>query len=692
MPIVNINGTDYEFENGLTLIQACEQVGVEVPRFCYHEKLKIAGNCRMCLVEASGMPKPVASCAMGVNDLRPAPDGTPPKVRTDSELVRKAREGVMEFLLINHPLDCPICDQGGECDLQDQAMYYGKGESRCDENKRAVEEKYMGPLIKTAMTRCIHCTRCIRFMEDVAGVPELGATGRGESMEVTTYIEQALHSEMSANIIDLCPVGALTSRPYAFAARPWELKKVESIDVMDAVGSNIRVDVRGNAVLRILPRLHEGINEEWISDKTRYACDGLRTQRLDRPYVRVNGKLQPASWDAAFAAIKEKAAQLHGTEMAALAGNLVGVEAMLALKELMISLGSPHLDCRQDGAYLPSDNRADYLFNTNIEGIEDADFILLIGTNPRLEAPLVNTRIRKRYLRGGLTIANLGNLHDLTYPVQELGVNPALLADILTGNHPICAVLANAKNPMLVLGMGALARADGQAIFDHAKELAGRAMQRDGWNGFNVLHTAAARVGGLDIGFTPQEDGRDIAGILNGIEHDTIKLLYLLGVDEIDTRYFGNAFVIYQGHHGDAGAARADIILPSAAYTEQDATYVNLEGRPQRAMQATFPLGEAKEDWRILRALSEVLEHPLPYNDLSQLRARMEAVAPHLAHIDHIIPSDMPFNEAEKLERIASRPFEEVVTNFYMTDPISRVSQTMAACSREVLGAAQEAA
>ena len=691
MPVININGTDYEFENGLTLIQACEQVGVEIPRFCYHERLRIAGNCRMCLVEASGMPKPVASCALGVNDLRPAPDGTPPKVRTDSAIVKKAREGVMEFLLINHPLDCPICDQGGECDLQDEARYYGQGQSRFDEFKRAVPDKYMGPLVKTAMNRCIHCTRCIRFMEDVAGVPELGATGRGEGMEVTTYIEHALHSEMSANIIDLCPVGALTSRPYAFAARPWELKKVESIDVMDAVGSNIRVDVRGNAVLRILPRLHEEINEEWISDKTRYACDGLKLQRLDRPYVRKSGKLQPVSWEDAFAAIKERVADVEGERIAALAGNLVNTEEMLALKELMLSLGSPNLDCRQDGAYLPTTERGDYLFNSTIAGIETADLILLVGTNPRLEAPLVNTRIRKRYLKGGLTIANLGNVHDLTYPVMELGSNPQILSDLLAGNHPLSEKLSHAARPMIIVGMPALARPDGKAVFETAKALAAEFMQREGWNGFNILHTAAARTGALDIGFVPQKGGKDISGIVRSIEKQDISVLYLLGVDEIDTRYYGDAFVIYQGHHGDIGAERADVILPSAAYTEQDGTYVNLEGRPQQAVQATFPPGEAKEGWRIIRALSEVLGHTLPFDSLEELRSHMYGIVPHLAHRDHIVPAGLsPLAASAGI--ISTRAFEEVVSNFYMTDPISRISPTMAACSREVLGLKKEAA
>lgn len=686
MPIVNINDTDYEFEDGLALIQACEQVGVEIPRFCYHERLEIAGNCRMCLVEAVGAPKPVASCAMSVNDLRPGRDGTPPKIRTDSEQVKKAREGVMEFLLINHPLDCPICDQGGECDLQDQALYYGKGVSRFEEMKRAVEDKYMGPLIKTHMTRCIHCTRCIRFMEDVAGVPELGGTGRGEAMEVTTYVEQALHSEMSGNIIDLCPVGALTSRPYAFAARPWELTKVETIDVMDAVGSNIRADARGNAVLRVLPRLNEEINEEWISDKTRYACDGLRVQRLDRPYVRVNGKLQPASWDEAFETIREEVAKREPSEMAALAGNLACSESMLALKELMTSLGSPHLDCRQDGAFVPYEQRGDYRFNTTIAGIEDADLVLFVGTNPRLEAPLVNTRIRKRYLQGGLRVANIGNPHDLTYPVEELGDDPAILADIVNGDHPFVNAIEAAHNPMIIVGMSALARSDGEAIFAHAKHLASAYMVRPDWNGFNVLHTAASRVGGLDVGFVPQESGADIAGIVDSITEGAISFLYLLGVDEIDTSYFGDAFVVYQGHHGDIGAQRADVVLPGAAYTEKNATYVNLEGRAQQAFRATFPPGEAREDWKIIRALSETLGEPLPYNTLDQLRRHMANITPSFAYIDEVVPAEFRTEAIKHPMTIENIRFEEAVLNFYMTDPISRVSKTMAACSREVLG------
>ncbi len=687
MPTLKIDGIDYEFEPGMTVIQVCDQNGIEIPRFCYHEKLQIAGNCRMCLVEVKpGPPKPQASCAL------PAADKM--EVFTTTDMVKKARDGVMEFLLINHPLDCPICDQGGECDLQDQAMAYGSGVSRYHEHKRAVEEKYMGPLIKTHMTRCIHCTRCIRFTEDIAGTTELGATGRGNEMQITTYIEKALTSELSANIIDLCPVGALTSRPYAFVARPWELKKTESVDVMDAVGSNIRVDSRGNAVLRVLPRLNEEINEEWISDKTRYACDGLQRQRLDRPYVRVDGKLREASWEEAFGAIAKRLEGLPGEKIAALAGDLACTESMAALRELMEKLGSGNMDCRQDGAKLDATDRASYLFNTTIAGLEDADLILLVGTNPRWEAPLVNARIRKRYLRGGLKVFNLGMAHELTYPVEELGNTPQLLAEIAQGKHPVAEAIKAAKRPVIILGMGALARDDGAEILAAAKHLAATTpiIQPD-WNGFNVLHTAAARVGGLDVGFVPQDGGRDIVGIIGGIEAGEIEVLYLLGVDEIDPRYFGNAFVIYQGHHGDQGASRADVILPGAAYTEKNATYVNMEGRPQRALQAVSPPGAAKEDWKIIRALSEHLGKPLFFNTLEEVRQCMIERAPHLAQIDEIVPAAwLAAPAAWRGVNIDKTSFEETIRNFYMTDPISRVSKTMAECSRVVLAELRKAA
>lgn len=681
MPTLKIDGQEYEFEQGMSVIQVCDQNGIEIPRFCYHEKLQIAGNCRMCLVEVKpGPPKPQASCAL------PAADKM--EVFTNTPMVKNAREGVMEFLLVNHPLDCPVCDQGGECDLQDQAVAYGSGTSRaCGEHKRSVEDKYMGPLVKTVMTRCIQCTRCIRFTEDIAGTTELGATGRGNDMQITTYLERALTSELSANIIDLCPVGALTSKPYAFAARPWELKKTESVDVMDAVGSNIRVDSRGNAVLRVLPRLNEEINEEWISDKTRYACDGLQRQRLDRPYIRVEGKLKPASWDEAFDAIAKRLEGVAGEKIAALAGDLACTESMVALRELMEKLGSGNMDCRQDGAHLDANDRASYLFNTTIAGLEQADLILLVGTNPRWEAPLVNARIRKRYLKGGLKVVNIGASHDLTYPVEELGNNPQLLEQIADGSHPLAKEIAAAKRPVIILGVGALARDDGADILAAAKHLASNSpMIQEGWNGFNLLHTAAARVGGLEVGFVPQEGGRDIAGIIEGISKGEVEVLYLLGVDEIDTKYFGNAFVIYQGHHGDIGASRADVVLPGAAYTEKNATYVNMEGRPQRAVQAVFPPGEAKEDWKILRALAERLGKQVGFNTLLEVRQLMVERAPQLAHLDAVTPAEWkPSPKALPKMAIAKEKFEDVIRNFYMTDAISRVSKTMAECTRVIL-------
>lgn len=680
MPALKIDGVEYEFEPGMSIIQVCDMHGIEIPRFCYHEKLEIAGNCRMCLVEVKpGPPKPAASCAL------PAAEGQ--EVFTKTPMVKKAREGVMEMLLINHPLDCPICDQGGECDLQDQAIYYGGGVSRYDEHKRAVEDKHMGPLIKTHMTRCIHCTRCVRFAEDIAGVPEIGAIFRGEDMQITTYLEQAASSELSGNVIDLCPVGALTSKPYAFVSRPWELKKTESIDVMDAVGSNIRVDSRGEAVLRILPRLNEEVNEEWLADKSRFACDGLRNQRLDRPYVRREGKLQPATWEEAFDAIAAKLMEIPGERVGALAGNLADLESMFALKGLMEQIGSPHLDCRQDGAKLDPSDRASYLFNTGIERAEEADVILLIGTNPRHEAPLVNTRLRKAFLRGGAKIFNLGTPADLTYPVEQLGNDPTLLNKILSGEHPVAEALKQAERPMLILGTAALAREDGGSILNAAKAIAENGgLVKDGWNGFNVLHYAAARVGGMEIGFTPGKDGHDIAGMIQAIENNQLQMLFLLGVDEIDMSYFGDAFIVYQGHHGDIGAHRADVILPGAAYTEKDGTYLNMEGRVQEANRAIFPPGEAREDWKILRALSEVLGQPLPYDSLAQLRAKMAQDVPHLLNIGRTSPAQWKkLAKQSKSYRIKKEPLEQVILNYYMTDPISRASKTMANCTAEIV-------
>lgn len=676
MPKLTIDGKEIEVENGTLLIQACEQLGIEIPRFCYHERLAVAGNCRMCLVEVSpGPPKPQASCAL------PCADNM--VVKTNSPMVKKAREGVMEFLLINHPLDCPICDQGGECDLQDQAMLYGSGVSRYKDHKRAVEDKYMGPLIKTQMTRCIQCTRCVRFATDIAGVPELGAFGRGEHMEIGTYVEKTVTSELSGNLVDVCPVGALTSRPYAFAARPWELKKTESIDVLDAVGSNIRIDSRGEAVLRILPRIHEDVNEEWISDKTRHACDGLRAQRLDRPYVRAkDGKLKEATWDEAFAAIAEKMRSLSPHDMAALAGNLADAESVMALKDWCDAQGIINRDCRQEGALLPAENRSDYLFNSTIKGIEQADVIVLIGADPRKEAALVNARIRKRFLKGGLTVYNIGLPSEMTYPVQQLGNDVSVLNDILAEKHAVVEILKKAKNPMIIVGSSALARTDGPAIFAAAKKMAQVFAVSESWNGFNVLHHAAGRVGALDLGFVPAAGGKNIAQIFEACGKGEIKFVYLLGADEFDMGLLGKAFVVYQGHHGDDGAHRADVVLPGAAYTEKEATYVNLEGRVQRTRRAVFPRGLAKEDWAIIRALSDVTGKALPYRSLSDVRARMIAVAPHFAKINHIQPAQfVPSAAPVKLNGAA---FESFISNYYMTDPISRASKTMAECTKNI--------
>ncbi|MEZ0282312.1 NADH-quinone oxidoreductase subunit NuoG [Methyloceanibacter sp.] len=686
MPRLIIDGKEHDMPEGITLIQACALAGIEIPRFCYHERLSIAGNCRMCLVEVAGMPKPVASCAMGVNDLRPSVDGTPPVIITGSETVKKAREGVLEFLLINHPLDCPICDQGGECDLQDQTMAYGFDASRFQDNKRAVEDKYLGPLIETYMTRCIHCTRCIRFMTEVAGVEELGAIGRGEDMEITTYLEHGMMSELSGNVVDLCPVGALTSKPYEFKARPWELSKTPSIDVMDALGSAIRVDARGKEVMRILPRVNDAINEEWISDKTRHVWDGLRTQRLDRPYVWRDGKLQPASWEEAFRVIAERLKDLDGARFAGIAGDLCATEEMFALKLLAEQLGSTNLDCRQDGARLdPALGRATYLFNTTIEGIEQADAFLLVGTNPRHEAPVLNSRILKRIrqCQGRLPVGLIGIEADLTYAYDYLGAGPETLAKLADGSHQFLKTLEGAERPMLILGQGALARPDGAAVLALAAKAAvamGALKPELGWNGFNVLHTAAARAGGLDLGFVPGKDGRDIDGILEGASAGEIDVVYLLGADEIDMERLGSAFVIYQGSHGDRGAHRADVILPGAAYTEKDAIYLNTEGRPQMTGRAIFPPGDSREDWKIIRALSGALGKMLPFDTLQALRAAMFDAHPHLALLDQIDPAD-----AAAIERLSAKPakpgkerFAPAIDDFYFTNPIARASSIMA--------------
>jgi NADH-quinone oxidoreductase subunit G len=671
MPKLTIDGEEIEVASGSTVLQACELAGKEIPIFCFHPRLNIAGNCRMCLVEMERSPKPIASCAM------PASDGM--VIKTDTPLVHKARKGVLEFLLINHPLDCPICDQGGECDLQDLTLFYGPDHSRFQENKRSVVDKDLGPLISTHMNRCIHCTRCIRFLDEIAGVEELGMVDRGEHEEISTWIERALSSELQGNIIDLCPVGALNSKPYEYRARPWELRKTESVDVLDAVGCNIRVDARPPEVMRIVPRLHEDINEEWISDKARFSYDGLKRRRLDVPMVKRDGKLRVADWRDAFFAIGDVLAGVPGDRMAAIVGDLVDCEAMVVLKDLMARLGSPHVDCRQDGARLDAGARCSYLFNTTIAGIERADLCVLIGTNPRYEAALVNVRIRKRMRQGGFTVARLGPPADLTYRVVELGADPATLTKLADGAHEFCAPLERAARPMLILGQGALARPDGSAILATARALAERyGMVRDDWYGFNVLHTAAARVGGLDLGLVPGQNGRDAAGILEGAARGAIDVVFLLGADEIDTVPLGDAFVIYQGHHGDRGATLADVVLPGAAYTEKNATYVNTEGRPQRARVAVFPPGQAKEDWKILRALSESLGHKVPLDSIGEVRARMAELAPQLSDTDLIRPA--PWQAFGRQGRLDPAPFIYPVADFYRTDPISRSSTVMAEC------------
>ncbi|HWW46823.1 MAG TPA: NADH-quinone oxidoreductase subunit NuoG [Xanthobacteraceae bacterium] len=676
-----VDGKEIEVPADFTLLQACEAAGAEIPRFCYHERLSIAGNCRMCLVELKGSPKPVASCAWNVRDCRPGPNGELPEVSTRSPVVKKAREGVMEFLLINHPLDCPICDQGGECDLQDQAMGYGVDTSRFAENKRAVEDKYLGALVKTIMTRCIQCTRCVRFAAEVCGLPEMGATGRGEDMEITTYLESALTSEMQGNLVDICPVGALTSKPYAFAARPWELGKTQSIDVMDGVGSAIRVDTRGREVMRILPRVNEDINEEWISDKTRHIVDGLRTQRLDRPYIRENGKLRPASWPEAFGAIKAHLARVEGKRVGAVAGDLASVEEMFALKDLLARMGSSNLAVQGGAAFDAKLGRASYVFNPTIAGIEQADAILIVGSNPRLEATLLNARIRKRWRSGQLKVGVIGEKVDLTYKYEYLGAGPETLGDLAAGKHSFAEVLKGASHPIVLVGAAATSRSDGAALLSQAAQLAqSLGVVKDGWNGFGVIHDTASRVGALDLGYRGE-------GAVTGAD-----VLFLLGADEVEVA--DGAFVVYIGTHGDRGAHRADVILPGAAYTEKSGLYVNLEGRVQLGSRAGFPPGEAREDWAILRALSDVIGHKLPYDSLNQLRQAMFKDVPHLMRIDQIAPADAAAVAAlaKRGGSVEKTAFKPAFADYYLTNPIARASAVMAECSRLAAGRALEAA
>ena len=652
---VVIDGNEVEVDGAMTLIQACEEAGVEIPRFCYHERLSIAGNCRMCLVEVvGGPPKPAASCAMQVKDLRPGPEGQPPVVKTNSPMVKKAREGVMEFLLINHPLDCPICDQGGECDLQDQAMAYGVDFSRFREPKRATEDLDLGPLVETHMTRCISCTRCVRFTTEVAGIHQMGQTGRGEDAEITSYLGETLDSNMQGNIIDLCPVGALVSKPYAFTARPWELTKTESIDVMDALGSNIRVDTKGREVMRFLPRNHDGVNEEWISDKTRFVWDGLRKQRLDTPYIRENGKLRKATWPEALDAA---ASAMKGKKLAGLVGDLAPVEAAFALKQMIEGQGG-NVECRTDGAKLPIGNRSAYVGTAAIEDIDDAQMILLIGTNPREEAPVLNSRIRKAWSNGA-QVARVGKADDLTFDVVQIGAGRDDLVGLAAMDHSDKEDVAG----VMIVGMGALNEADGEAVLSQAMKAAAAANAK-----LLILHTAAGRVGAMDVGAVT-EGGLDAA--LEGAE-----VIYNLGADEVDVA--PGAFVIYQGSHGDRGAHRADIILPSAAYTEENGLFVNTEGRPQLTLRASFPPGEAKENWAILRALSAELDATLPYDSMAQLRQALVAAHPHLGKIDEVAANvwqPIPVKKPGKAD------FRNAITDFYLTNPIARASSLMAELS-----------
>ena len=652
MRTIVIDDNEIEVDSAMTLIQACEQAGIEVPRFCYHERLTIAGNCRMCLVEVvGGPPKPAASCAMQVRDLRPGPEGQPPVIKTNSPMVKKAREGVMEFLLINHPLDCPICDQGGECDLQDQAMAYGVDFSRFREAKRASTDLDLGPLVETHMTRCISCTRCVRFTTEVAGIAQMGQTGRGEDSEITSYLGETLNSNLQGNIIDLCPVGALTSKPYAFTARPWELTKTETIDVMDALGSNIRVDTKGREVMRILPRNHDGVNAEWISDKTRFVWDGLRRQRLDQPYLRENGKLRPATWPEALQAA---AAAISGKNLVGLIGDLVPVEAGFALKNLVEGLGGA-VECRVDGAKLPALNRSGYVGSASIEDIDAADEIYLIGCNPRLEAPVLNARIRQAWTKGA-DVKLVGQAVDLTYDYALIGADRAALAKL-------SKTAKSATAPLFIIGMGALMEADGAAVLGHAMALA-----EDTGGKLMVLHTAASRVGMLDIDATC-EGG--VSAALGSAE-----VVFNLGADEVEIA--AGPVVIYQGSHGDRGAHRADIIFPSAAYTEENGLFVNTEGRPQLAVRAGFAPGEAKENWAILRALSAELAATLPFNSLAELRQSLLEAHPHLGQVDQISQSEWAPLKAGSLGKAT---FRSEISDFYLTNPIARASKLMAELS-----------
>ena len=663
MPKILVNNKEVEFEEGMTVLQACELAGAEIPRFCYHERLSIAGNCRMCLVEMEKSAKPIASCAM------PATDGM--KIKTNTPFVDKARKGVMEFLLANHPLDCPVCDQGGECDLQDQSLFYGLDNSRYTENKRQVKEKYMGPLIKTQMTRCIHCTRCIRFANEVAGIPELGAVGRGEDMEITTYLEKSMESELSANVIDLCPVGALTSKPYAFEARPWDLKKTETIDVMDAVGSNIRVDTYGWEVKRILPKINEDINEEWISDKTRYACDGLLKQRLDTPYIRENGKLKKTSWDNAIKVLINKIKFFNPNEIAGLVGDLADLEMIYSFKTFFQNcVGSNNFECRNDRIYINPQERMNYIFNSSINGIEDSDLILLIGTNPRLEATILNARIRKTYTRKKLKIYSIGDPGDLTYPYQLIGSNTSIIREIVSGEHEISNKIKKSKKPIVIIGESALYGEIGQYIFESLKSFlsANNFIKKD-WNALNILTQHASRVGAVDLEMYLINE-RENFPFFDKLDNNEFKFLYLLGFDNINFDK-KDKFIVYQGSHGDKGAEIADIILPGAAYTEKDGLFVNLEGKLQNAYKASYPPGDAREDWIVFKDIANMMKKPLGYKNVKHLR---ELIVKNIQQKNNY--QNKKINNIDFVEgNILINPID-----YYYTNSIARSSKVMSEC------------
>ena len=663
MPKIKVNNKEVEFEEGMTVLQACELAGAEIPRFCYHDRLSIAGNCRMCLVEIEKSPKPIASCAM------PATEGM--NIKTNTDFVDKARKGVMEFLLANHPLDCPVCDQGGECDLQDQSLFYGFHNSRYTENKRQVSEKNMGPLIKTQMTRCIHCTRCVRFATEIAGIPELGAIGRGEDMEITTYLEKSMESELSANVIDLCPVGALTSKPYAFEARPWDLKKTETIDVMDAVGSNIRVDTYGWEVKRVLPRVNDDINEEWISDKTRFACDGLLKQRLDVPYIRKNGRLHKTSWDEAIRFFITKLQSFNSNEIAGMVGDLADLEMIYSFKSFFEKcIGSYNLECRQDRIYINPNERMNYIFNSSINGIEKSDLILLVGTNPRLEATIVNARIRKAYLYKKLKIFSIGDPGDLTYPYENLGSNTSIIRDIVEEKHEISQKIIKSKNPLVIIGESALHGKVGEYIFESLKGyLFKKNFIREEWNGLNILTQQASRVGALDLGIHLLNKNENFS-FFDKLENDDFKFVYLLGADNINFEK-KDKFIVYQGSHGDKGAEIADVIFPGAAYTEKNGLFVNLEGRLQYGYKASYPPGESREDWIIFKDLANRLKKPLEYKNVNELRKLIKENIKSKINKKTILINKINFIE----ENISIQDID-----YYYTNPIARSSKVMSEC------------